>query len=874
MKHRFYKLCLLLVLFTFSAAFLFSGEFKAYYTKLSNFEDEYFGKYSDIVVEIPSGGSLVFAAENSYLPYWKNAAGEKFFLEELVERAPDNHNLCSRAAIVERSEEQIIVHWRYVPDVHSRSFKDFSGEYNKYGEPSRFYADFVDEYFTIKSDGLLERKVKNGCLRLEEWRDPDNAISQTIRLNANGVELLGKRLAKLKKAYKQKAESAPLRNFEIPQKLVNFSFDEAVEGGGRETLESVGGSECTLNGAAVYWRKGVSQTAIHFDGYSNFIKLDRGILPQPDSAFSLSVWLALQEYPFNIAAIVDCLDAEAKEGFLLGVNRGGELILMLGDSNSIESVKLANLELYKWQNIILTLEAKSKKAQVFINGVLMGSANLKIAPKFSEKAPVHIAMTRSFKQYPEGAEREITKKFKSFFGLNALMDELCIFEGGIDSKFAKSIFEAYKPESLEALRPYPLPYKATKRRKFEASYAEVKYTPFWDGLWRVGDYADLIVTFEDEPWAYIFWRGTRYLPSLVTDGGFDGIWSSDQGPEVFLGQCYEHMSDMLCRHSQVRLINSSPARVVVHWRNASVNIEYKFPVLDDKGRGVWTDEYWTIYPDGTSVRHQRTYNPKRIGVIEMNQNEILHHPNQRSKELFMGDAVVLGNEKGEVQRWFRGRDRPDREISGACNLLYTNLKSGTKQFQIGRIGTRIDVELHKEVWWRGWDHYPVQLIPSDGTANVKYDKPASSCVSTFREHRKHFDNGITEAMQIYGLTRKQPEELRNLNRSWNFAPDMEPLDDTCEYIVYKKSEKAYHIASKSERVRFRIKASQDKPLENPAFVFKNFEGEIGELSLSVNGKVIENPKFGVEFNDEGKRDLAIWFKYSADKSVDFEIKLR
>jgi hypothetical protein len=124
----------------------------------------------------------------------------------------------------------------------------------------------------------------------------------------------------------------------------------------------------------------------------------------------------------------------------------------------------------------------------------------------------------------------------------------------------------------------------------------------------VGSFEDIVVTIADKPWRCVFWRGTRCLPSWVTGHGRDGIWSHDQGPEFYDGRCYEHMSDMLCRFSKVRIIHRSDARVVVHWRNASGSIACQWIAKDAEGWGIWTDEYWTIYPDGIAIRHQLVHN--------------------------------------------------------------------------------------------------------------------------------------------------------------------------------------------------------------------------------------------------------------------------
>ena len=53
-----------------------------------------------------------------------------------------------------------------------------------------------------------------------------------------------------------------------------------------------------------------------------------------------------------------------------------------------------------------------------------------------------------------------------------------------------------------------------------------------------------------------------------------------------------------------RIIENTDARVVIHWRYASVDVLYKHPnsCRNEDGWGVWTDEYLTVYPDGVGVR--------------------------------------------------------------------------------------------------------------------------------------------------------------------------------------------------------------------------------------------------------------------------------
>jgi hypothetical protein len=53
----------------------------------------------------------------------------------------------------------------------------------------------------------------------------------------------------------------------------------------------------------------------------------------------------------------------------------------------------------------------------------------------------------------------------------------------------------------------------------------------------------------------------------------------------------------------MRVVESSEARAVVHWRYALVDVFYQHARVDPQiGWGDWADELYTIYHDDTSVR--------------------------------------------------------------------------------------------------------------------------------------------------------------------------------------------------------------------------------------------------------------------------------
>lgn len=848
------------------------------------FDDSGFtGKYADIVVNLPHKGRLIFSREYSYQPYWEPSGGRRFPVDRLIPRIgdgpaerPDKNNICSNAAIIEKSDSIVKVHWRYAPDMTRPSFVDFLSAYNETGNPSEFYSEYADEYFTISSDGTVFREVKKGCYSFDDWNDPKNIIIQKLRLIRSGIKHSEPIPSKLQNLPGQPVKGLQVKDATVEGSAVNFKFDEGLAENGYQTTESVTNTVCQIKGVEAYWREGVSGTCLSFDSYSNAVVLPSSKCPEISDGLTIEAWVAPQEYPFNRAAIVDHLDG--KKGYFLGMDVTGRIGFRVGLNDSVTELMTAPVPLYKWTHIAATFSS-GKGLSVYING---NSAAFRESSGIINDAvnkDIFLGMTQSFAQYPIGSERPITKGFKTNMVFSGLIDEIRIFKRELSLDEIASDYKVQQPEVDQPLNAWILPDGPVDRGAgFGAQYSKLQYAPEWDGLWRVGDFADLTVTFDQIPWRYVFWRGTRYLPSLVTEYGPESIWSSDQSPESFSGQCFEHMSDMLCRYSKIRLISGTDARVVVHWRNSSANIAYQWPETDSAGWGIWTDEYWTIYPDGASVRHQ-VVNNNTSAVIncEMNQNEILHHPGQTTSDVLFDEAVIGVDINGETRSWYHSKEVAQPERRAEMNLQFTNLKSKTKQFEIGEIGTWIETFLTVDDYWNGWNHYPVQLIPGDGTDISQYDRPSSTCPSTLHEVRRTIDKKTIEAMVLYGLTLSDPEGLTGLNRSWNYAPEISDVNG-CISHGYEKRERAYKIKRVADEMRFKILATEEKPLANLAIIIYNWgNNNADDLSLTLNGRSLypgKDYRKGIELDTEGENVLVLWLEYSSTGTTTFLIQNR
>lgn len=122
----------------------------------------------------------------------------------------------------------------------------------------------------------------------------------------------------------------------------------------------------------------------------------------------------------------------------------------------------------------------------------------------------------------------------------------------------------------------------------------------WASLWKTGDVADITVDF-DAPYKLVLWRGMSYTPSWAMNNIMTSNYFAETVEPGLFRDCCEMMSDRECRYSHARVIHSSAARVVIHWRYALNDSAYAIC------RNQWVDEMLYVYPDGVMVRNVTLY---------------------------------------------------------------------------------------------------------------------------------------------------------------------------------------------------------------------------------------------------------------------------
>jgi len=861
------------------------ADFYAYHTRLDYDDHNNTGQYADLIVNVGNKGRFVFCREFGYLPYWQPSE-TKYFVDRILPvtgdgppERPDKINKCSYVRLIESSPDRIVVHWRYAPDLNSPHFTDFQRTYS--GDIGSYFADYAEEYFTITPGGRITREAKKGCVRLDEWNDPLNKTTQVLDLTASGISVRSTTPARLQRRPGDGVAGAPVVKGGVESPTLWMRFDEGLSAQDDFTRESVKGSTCAIGGADSYWRKGVSGACLSFDGYTNRVTVPSRELPNIRGDFTIEAWIAPQEFPWDWSGIVDH-DQDRRAGYRLAMDHLGRIALeaCLGGRWSGLTTSRA-VDLLKWTFVTATYR-QSKGFAIYFDGTLAASGSATGPVQDVPDLDLFIGMAHA-KSYPWACEREITKTFRSNMVFSGLIDEVRVFARALSESEIRADYRTFQSDVTTPLSHWVLPAGPTDAQSFGAAYTRLRFGPEWEGLWRVGDHADIVVSFDDRPNRFVFWRGTNYLASLVTEPGPGGIWVNDQGPENYTDQCYEHMSDKMCRYSHVRLIENTDARVVVHWRNASVSIGYEWLWPDRNGWGLWTDEYWYIYPDAVSVRYQVSGRMAEYPDTQSQQNELLNQPGTRPEDNVVPESITIANMDGQTELWDYSSSRTVRKgasISGEKNLVYLNLRSKYKHFNIGQTGS---FWVPYSQWesmqlapglshYNAWSHYPVGLLPSDGTVTTGRDRTSSSCLGTLNGLHHRLKDGRMEAYNIYGLTDLPAADLRTLNRSWNSAPAVGDLNG-CRSAGYDQRQRAYVMVRESERLSFGLNGSEENPILNPCFVIRSWGGP-SPARLNIDGRAqIPGPDFrqGIIRDADGTETMIIWVRQRSSQPLRYEI---
>ncbi|MHC4207761.1 MAG: LamG domain-containing protein, partial [Planctomycetota bacterium] len=767
---------------------------------------------------------------------------------------------------------------------------------------------FVDEYFAISPNGNVVRTIRQGTEKVDDWRDPKNVTLQTFKLTPDG--LANKKTRKPSPTGKAKAvKGSPVKKKSVGSPVAWWKFDEAK---GDIAVDSVSGKKCTIEGHKSLWKKGVSGTALQFDGYNSIIRLSASKAPKVSSALTLEGWVAIGAYPWSWAPIIQQADdveevlermegprailtgeegedemeeepsddftfvlkKENDVGYFLGIDALGHPGLKLKVGGAWEELTSdVHLERKRWYHVAGTYDKSTGKMSLFVDGKPAGDKTV---------AKSNIVLSAKDVQIGKGKSRRPTKPvrantFSDSYSFDGLIDEVKIHDTALSAKQVAKSYKNFKPSNSKADMVNRVLPEGKGIAGFGAYYDRLDYYETWDNLWRFSDHPDVVVEFDEQPTKFVFWRGVGYIPMMVNDKGhwytneFNETWNRSGGQG-----CQEPMSDKESYTNHARIIENTDARVVVHWRYPLIDVLHVTANYhEDTGWGDWSDWYYYIYPDGVAVKTMHLWTDGERDH-EWQEGIAIFGPDQHPEDVLeKKPALILADLDGNVDKhnWIKA---PPEDVSYRRKKIHiVNYQSDYDMFTVGnfRGGNIYGGELTDYAVFPTWNHWPVGQMPSDGRYASFPDRTGHSSLThvwmpTYKEN--HGDRPYQQKLLMEGMSKKSAEELIPLAKSW-LQPAKLEAKSGCSSQGYDRAQRAYMLTAKGSKISVWINASKDSPVVNPAFVIKDWGKS--DVELKVDGKKIRRGK-DFRVGHRGKldgTDLIVWFEAESTKPVNVSL---
>jgi hypothetical protein len=475
-----------------------------------------------------------------------------------------------------------------------------------------------------------------------------------------------------------------------------------------------------------------------------------------------------------------------------------------------------------------------------------------------------------------------------WYSLDGILDEVMIHRDALSEDTIAENYGASKPADKPDLPPRIMPSGPPGPGVFGASYMRLQYYPEWDALWPVSSDPDIVVQFDDSPVRVVFWRGTRYGPAWVME---KDKWMADQSIENFNNEdgCIEHMLDPRCCFSHVRIVENTPARVVVHWRYCPTSANNNHSQVNTvSGWEDWVDEYYTFYPDQVGVRKVILHSEGRSLWPE--EVIALCQPGQTPEDVVELSAMTLVNLKGkshtytwsdktprvrEADEYFHFGSMPEEKPV----IMRVNMKSNYKPFQIFETSNRFSIFAHEHrkgfSHFPWWNHWPVAQVPSDGRYCQAADR-ASHFSLAWGGPPPHKGEGKSYWWAwMYGATEGDAESLVSLGRSWLLPPKL-IIKNGAEGAHYDLTQRCYVVSGLEngieKKLHFILDANPDSPIVNPAFIVENWGNR--EAEILVNGKMVSQGnafRYG-HIRRINRYDLVVWIQLETDQSAEIIVQ--
>lgn len=360
---------------------------------------------------------------------------------------------------------------------------------------------------------------------------------------------------------------------------------------------------------------GVTGHAWRSDGFSSYV--EAALTMEPDAAFSVSAWVALESYPSDLEVPVWKLSpssivqqASDERGFDLYIDTFGRWGFRVAtESGEIRVQSPDPFPLYRWTQVAATVDPRTGAVLLYRDGRLVGSATG--SPGLSIR---HAGVPLRLATPP----REVTMLVFIVNRLNAAFDLVSVYPRALNAEEVAALYEAVAPGVADAETSLGVPesrFAGDPLRPRVHPMPPANWTNEPHGLVRRGD--DWHLFYQRTPngpfktqmhWGHMWsqdlvhWQHARdaLWPELQSEEfGFDmkGIWSGSvmlEGDQAFaFYTSVNHGARLTASNPGVAMAVSQDPELR-DWRKLGpiINTEH---VLDFRDPFVWKDgELWRM----------------------------------------------------------------------------------------------------------------------------------------------------------------------------------------------------------------------------------------------------------------------------------------
>ena len=437
---------------------------------------------------------------------------------------------------------------------------------------------------------------------------------------------------------------------------------------------------------------GVSGEAAFFDGFDSRIVVPAADVPAPEKYFTVDVWVCPIAFPKSPCPVACRQRTDAPGGWSLWLDALGQVHFQVASAGEwVEVCSPKGLPLRQWSRLTAFFRAGSGLF-LAVDGKEVGKQPLELPSV--EQAPYDLWIGRTQVRTPSFYEN---KSIPIYSSLDGALDELRIYD---DKNAYKSILKekferpAAPGPDVPGFEERILP-SGPSTLDFGAWYIPLKFYPAFDNRWR-GSLDDLVVGFgEEQPWKVVFWHGISYAPCFVTE---KGNWMCNEFIErskVTGWGCPESMSDKHADFSSVRIVENTPARTVVVWRNLPVGVNQKIPYQSEETLwGDCSEETYIFYPDGTGIRKMDLWTSNPNDWYEWCQSLQVLHPSQRPEDVLDASRIMsvaaMDGSSAEYGWNFEGKPRQSEPSLLGANIQVTYLGSDWNPYLILEDGSGVN----------------------------------------------------------------------------------------------------------------------------------------------------------------------------------------